>query len=84
MRQVQTNLELAQLQEAKRGLILNARQDVKRLHRAGCDAVSAMVSTAHPKIFFEEFDEARQWAEKEYGVYPTGWTICGLCGPRPS
>jgi hypothetical protein len=81
MRQVVTNLELAQLQEAKRGFILNARH-VKRLHRAGCETVGAMVSTAYPKIFFEEFDEAQQWADKEYGAYPTGWTTCGICRPR--
>ena len=82
MRQVMNNLELAQLQAAKMGFILNVRPEVRRLHRAACEAVGAMVSTAYPKIFFEEFSEARDWADRQYGANPVGWTTCGLCSPR--
>lgn len=77
MGQVADNLELAKPQSGERGFILNVRHDVKRLHRAGCEAVGAMVATAYPKMFFETGDEARQWSDAQYG--PSGWTKCGLC-----
>ena len=78
MRDVQDNLDLAQLQAGGRGFILNARDDRKKLHGAGCEAVGAMVSRAYPKIFFEESTEAKQWLDGRYGQ--SGWTNCGLCG----
>jgi hypothetical protein len=77
MRNVTDQLDLAQLQAAKRGYILNARNDRKLLHRSGCEAIGAMVSSAYPKIFFEELDEAREWSETQYGKF--GWAPCGKC-----
>jgi hypothetical protein len=79
MRDVQDNLELAKLQAEQRGFILNARNDVKRLHLAGCEAVGAMVSTAYPKTFFGELNEAREYLDGRYGKF--GWLPCGLCRP---
>lgn len=79
MRDVRDNLDLAELQKAGNGFILNARTDVKKLHRARCEAVGAMVSTAYPKKFFETYAEAGQWLDKEYSS--SGWDRCGLCNP---
>jgi hypothetical protein len=82
MRRVIENLDLAQLQKDGRGFILNIRDDVKKLHRAKCDAVTAMVSAAYPKYFFEEEeqDEALKWLDAEYGE--RGWSPCGYCRPN--
>lgn len=80
MRDVKEHLDLAQLQAAGEGFILNARHDVKKLHRAGCEAVAAMVSTAYPKKFFDTYSEAQLWLDAEYGPY--GWERCGKCNPR--
>jgi hypothetical protein len=80
MRNVSDQLDLAQLQAAKRGYILNACSDRKLLHRSGCEAVGAMVSSAYPKIFFEEIDEACERSDTEYGN--AGWTVCGVCHPN--
>lgn len=79
MRDVRDNLDLAQIQHAGLGYILNARKDGKKLHRSGCEAVGAMVSTAYPKVFFEELREAFEWLDAKYGS--SGWTRCGLCRP---
>jgi hypothetical protein len=79
MRDVRDNLDLAQIQAEKRGYILNARTDGKKLHRSGCETVGAMVSTAYPKMFFEELDEACKWLDAKYGE--SGWTRCGVCRP---
>ena len=76
MRDVRDNRDLAELQHARKGFISNARKDRVVLHRAGCDAVGAMVSTAYPKKFFEEYAEAEQWLNKEYS-----WSPCGKCYP---
>jgi len=81
MRKVVEQFDLALLQKEGRGYILNARNDVKRLHRAGCEAVGAMVSTAYPKVFFEQLDEALKWLDAEYGK--SGWLSCGFCYPNP-
>ena len=77
MRNVRDNLDLAQLQVGRRGFILNARNDRKKLHHAGCEAVGTMVSTAYPKVFFEHLTEACKWLDTEYGE--SGWDPCGLC-----
>jgi hypothetical protein len=77
MRDVKDHLDLAQLQAARRGFILNARSDRKMLHCAGCEAIGAMVTTAYPKVFFEESGEARQWLNATFGS--RGWENCGLC-----
>jgi hypothetical protein len=79
MREVLDNLDLAQIQAEKRGYILNARTDRKKLHRSGCETVGAMVSTAYPKVFFEELDEACKTLNAKYGE--SGWTRCGVCHP---
>lgn len=81
MRNVRDQLDLAQLQAAKRGFILNLRPDYKRLHWAGCDSIGGMKQNEHPKRFFETLAEAREWADKELG--PQGWIICNKCGAQP-
>lgn len=78
MRDVRDNLDLAQLQHSRIGFISNARPDGVRLHRAGCDAVGAMVSTAYPKKFFETHAEAARWLDERYR---SQWFPCGLCHP---
>src|SRR5258708_2519433 len=82
MREVLEQFDLALLQKEGRGL--NARNDVKGLHRAGCEAVGAMVSSAYPKIFFEQLDEALKWLDAEYGK--SGFCHVGFATPtrRPS
>ena len=85
MRYIRDNLDLAQLQADRQGFILNARSDRKKLHSAGCEAVGAMVSTAYPKLFFQESEEdVRELLDAQWGR--SGWTNCGLCfgiGQRP-
>jgi hypothetical protein len=61
MRDVRDNLDLAQLQAGGEGFILNVRDDRRMMHRSRCEAVGAMVSSAYPKIFFEDADEAKAW-----------------------
>ncbi|HKX06753.1 MAG TPA: hypothetical protein VJN67_01105 [Stellaceae bacterium] len=80
MRDIESNLDLAQLQAKGVGFILNARDDNKKLHRAKCEAVSAMVSSAYPKTFFDDYSEAKLHLDAEYG--PDGWNPCGICNPR--
>jgi hypothetical protein len=80
MRDVRDNLDLAELQKAGKGFISNARKDGIKLHRAGCEAVGAMVSTAYPKKFFDACAEAEQWLDKVYGS--SGWYHCGICHPE--
>ncbi len=79
MREIATNLELAQIQAARRGFIVNARADGYKLHRAGCEAVGAMHPEAYPKIFFEEFSEADSWLKTKSA---DAWTYCGKCSPQ--
>ncbi len=79
MRGVNSNLDLAQLQHAGMGFILNARYDSKKLHCAKCEAVGAMVSSAYPKVFFDDYVEAKLFLDSEYG--PHGWNRCGVCNP---
>ncbi len=79
MRDVRDNLDLAQIQHARLGYILNARKDGKKLHHSWCDAIGAMVTTAYPKIFFEKLSEACERLDGNYGS--SGWTRCGLCRP---
>ena len=78
MRDIANNLDLAQLQNGRKGFISNARNDGVKLHKAGCEAVGAMVSTAYPKKHFETFDEAKTWLDK---TYSSRWYSCGLCNP---
>jgi len=80
MRDVGDNLDLAQIQAARRGFILNARSDRKMLHRSWCEAVGAMVSVAYPKVFFEELGEACEWLDAQYGR--SSWFPCGVCRPK--
>ena len=77
MRDILTNLDLAELQAAKSGYILNLREDGVKMHRAGCEAVGAMVSTAYRKKYFEDRLEARRWADGQFGVQK--WKDCGYC-----
>ncbi len=76
MRPVRDNLDLAELQRAGRGFILNDRADGARLHRAYCDSVGAMHPDAHAKIFFDELNEAVAWLKQNR----PDWKPCGLCG----
>jgi hypothetical protein len=80
MRDVRDQLDLAQLQAAKQGFILNARTP-KRLHRAWCESVGAMMvgGMGYRKIFFDDLSEARNWLDKEYTA--SGWEVCGVCRP---
>jgi hypothetical protein len=49
------------------------------LHRAGCEAVTAMVATKFRKEFFLTYDEAKSSLDKKYGLYM--WATCGYCNP---
>jgi hypothetical protein len=69
--------DLVDLQDAGKGFILNLREDRKLLHRAGCEAVGVMSSTAHPKVFFAS-EESLQWLTVNLGQ--RGWENCGKCG----
>lgn len=79
MRDIRDNVDLAQLQQAALGFILNARGDGPRLHRAGCDSVGAMHPGAYRKTYFEKYSEAVQFLDQKYGQY--GWIRCGVCSP---
>ena len=80
MHNVSSQLELATLQAAGEGFILNARADTKKLHKAGCEAIGAMVTVAYPKVFFDTYEEAREWLDAEFGE--SAWEHCGRCGGR--
>lgn len=81
VRDVRDNLDLAQLQAAGRGFILNARRDRRLAHAAGCEAVGAMVTSAYPKMFLDDPVEARSHLNERFGV--RGWSNCGYCGGVP-
>lgn len=79
MRKIDDQLDLAKLQDAKQGFILNIRSEVKRVHRAGCEAVGAMVTSAYQKEFFEgPREDVRASLDTSWGA--SGWTSCGRCG----
>ena len=79
MRDVRDPLDLAQLQTAKQGFILNVRNDRRKLHRAGCETVGVIASNFYRKVFFEESKEAtRVLLDAKWGV--SGWGNCGICG----
>jgi hypothetical protein len=78
MLELKTTLSLATLQAAGSGFIVNARRDRIVLHRAGCEAVSAMVTAAYPKTYFDDAEEALMYLEGQYGA--GDWENCGKCG----
>ena len=59
---------------------MNARPDRKTLHKAECEAVSAMVAGAYPKMFFDTYEEAREWLNYKFGE--SAWENCGRCDPN--
>ena len=75
MRDITSQVELALLQEAGEGFVLNA----SKLHRAGCNAVGAMAISAYRKVFFDTYEEAQQWLDVKF--VETGWERCGICHP---
>jgi hypothetical protein len=81
MREIADQLDLAQIQAAGRGFILNVRQ-VPRLHRARCDSVGGMKANEYQKIWFETetYDEVSAWTNRKCGQYM--WQHCGKCVPR--
>lgn len=79
MRDIRDNVDLAQLQQAAQGFILNARNDGLKLHKAGCESVGAMHPGAYPKTFFEKYGEAAKFLDQKYGSL--GWFKCGVCYP---
>ncbi len=79
MRDIRDNVDLAQLQQAAQGFILNARDDGPKLHEARCEAVGAMYPGKYPKIFFEKYGEAAMFLDQKYGSL--GWDKCGKCCP---
>lgn len=76
MHSIQDNVELADLQKAGIGFISNLRNDGMKLHCADCHAVSAVISVAFPKYYFETYAEAVQWLDKT-----CVWSRCGTCSP---
>ena len=80
MREVKDNLDLAVLQKDGRGYILNDRWDRRMIHKAGCEAVVAMVTSAYKKIFFEDGEEAVTWLQAEKENIGRDWASCGMCG----
>ncbi len=78
MRDVRDNLDLAELQHTRIGFISNSRHDRVKLHKAGCESVGAMVTTAYQKRFFETYAEAAQWLNEKYS---SQWSPCGNCNP---
>ncbi len=82
MHNVSDQLELATLQAAGEGFILNARHDRTMLHKAECEAIGAMVTAAYPKMFFNTYDEAQEWLDTQFGE--ADWERCGFCLPPHS
>jgi hypothetical protein len=76
MRDVQDGVDLANLQAARDGFIVNDRPDGRKLHQAGCEAVGAMHANAYRKIFFDSAKEAVDWLNSQYG---NAWKPCGHC-----
>ena len=81
MHRVTDPLELAQLQAAGKGFILNARGDPNKLHKAGCQSVGAMAAFSYRKFFFETYEEAQTWLNLNVEFSEAGWEPCGRCGP---
>ena len=79
MRNILDNVDLAQLQQAAKGFIFNARIDGPKLHRTECVTVGAMYPGAYAKTFFENYGEAAKFLDQKYG--PHGWLKCGVCSP---
>ena len=77
MREVKDNFDLATLQKDGSGYIFNDRRDRGLVHKAACEAVGAMVTSAYKKIFLDDQAEAVTWLQAEKGQ---GWENCGMCG----
>jgi hypothetical protein len=73
MRDVRDNLDLAELQHTRIGFISNARPEGVKLHKAGCEAVGAMVTAAYPKKFFETYAEAARWLDEKHSSRWDPW-----------
>jgi hypothetical protein len=77
MKEIMTNDEMLNIQFMRKGFILNARPESRKIHSISCEAVHAMVATAHPKYFSADRDAAKEWLDRTFGR--GGWTNCGLC-----
>ena len=77
MRKVQNHAELAEIIRVGEGYVFNDRTDRPMLHQAKCEALEVMSTSAYDKLFFEELDAARTWADGRYGQ--DGWEVCGRC-----
>lgn len=80
MRDLTTHVDLALANAGGHGFILNARDNVKMLHKAGCEAIGVSGVSKYRKIFFDTYAEATEWLNSEYGQ--SGWSHCGMCGGR--
>lgn len=80
MRHVKSQLELATLQDQRRGFIVNDRGDERKLHRAFCTAIGAMHAGAYPKYWCATVEEGMTWLRQRYREK---WDPCGVCSPIP-
>lgn len=77
MKRVWTNDEMAVILLDKRGWVFNDRPEVKRVHKARCESVAAMLASKHPKYHSDNRDDTEEWLNRHHrGV----WLNCGLCG----
>lgn len=83
MREVRDDLDLQRIKAARRGFILNVREDRKMLHRAACESVGTMGSANYTKLFFEEPSEVVAWLESAM-FEQSRWNRCGRCRPLDS
>jgi hypothetical protein len=77
MRKVGDHSELENLRAAGAGFIINIRGDQAKTHRATCETLEVMSTSAHIKIFSETADDAVQWLDANRELT---WEHCGLCG----
>lgn len=76
MREITNNREMAAIKLEGKGFVLNERPESRKLHHVSCDAIHAMVATAHPKYYSEDRAATKEWLDRRFG---DGWNNCGLC-----
>jgi hypothetical protein len=80
LRIVRDHSELEALRKAGVGFVINIRGDQSTIHRADCEAIQAMVTSEHRKLFCDDARDATQWLNTDQ---EGTWKPCGRCdGPH--
>jgi len=76
MRQITLRDEWNLIKLEKKGFILNARPEVKRVHHVTCGSVTP-TSLDHPKYFSQNKAASKKWLNDKFGAGK--WQNCGYC-----